>query len=228
MARTVVVCAAHPDDEALGCGGVMARHAREGDAVHVIFAADGVGARSIGNALSEQQSRERQEAAKRAAKILGARPPIFLDFPDQRLDSFPLLDLVQRIEQAVQDLRPAVVYTHHIGDLNMDHRRVAEAVMVAFRPLPGSTVTAIYGFETLSSTEWAAGGPSAQFHPVRYVGITDDLDRKLEALRQYDAEMRAPPHPRSYAAVQALAALRGATVGVAAAEAFTVLRDVLR
>ncbi len=227
-AETILVCAAHPDDEALGCGGAMARHARLGDSVHVLFAADGVGARLTRNSAAETPRRERREAANRAAGILGARPPIFLDLPDQRLDAVPMLDLIQHIERVASDTRPSIVYTHHVGDLNLDHRRVAEAAMVAFRPLSGSTVSAIYGFETLSSTEWSIGEACSQFHPVRFVDITHHLDRKLDALRQYHGEMREHPHPRSDATVKALATLRGSTVGVPAAEAFSVLREIVR
>src|SRR6476661_1599011 len=116
----------------------------------------------------------------------------------------PMLELIQHLERVARDMRPSIVYTHHSGDLNLDHRRVAEATMVAFRPLPGDTVSAIYGFETLSSTEWSIGGAHSQFHPVRFVDITHDLDRKREALRQYHVEMREHPHPRSYTTVQAL------------------------
>jgi len=227
MARTILVCAAHPDDEALGCGGVMARHAAEGDAVQVVFVADGVASRLINDAETHRRLTHRRDSANRAAKVLGAGPPIFFDFPDQRLDALPLLDLVQAIERIASGIRPDVVYTHHAGDLNMDHRRVTQAVMTAFRPLPRSTVTAIYGFETLSSTEWAFGSQPG-FRPLRYVSIAETLKRKLDALREYDFEMRDFPHPRSYKAVELLAAWRGSTIGVDAAEAFTVLRDIVR
>lgn len=218
----VLICAAHPDDEALGCGGAMARHAQRGDTVHVLFVADGVVSRP--GSHGEEIGR-RRDSARKAAQILGALSPSFLDFPDQRLDEAARLDITQAIERTAIDVRPTIVYTHHCDDLNADHRRVAEAVMTAFRPTPGQTVRAIYGFETLSSTEWGFNSRQA-FKPTRFVDIQATLLLKLEALRAYAQEIRDFPHPRSYKAVEALAVLRGATAGLEAAEAFSVLREI--
>ena len=223
---TILVCVAHPDDEVLGCGGTMARHVDAGDSVHVIFVADGVAARKGSDADRERALVGRREAARKAAKIIGCEPPNHLDFPDQRLDTVPLLDLTQIIEARLTQIKPDVVYTHHGDDLNADHRRVSEATMTALRPTPGQKVVAVYGFETLSSTEWVFHSRATAFRPNRFVGIEKTLERKLDALRAYRAEMRDFPHPRSYETVQALARLRGSTVGLAAAEAFTVLREV--
>ena len=208
MPKSVLVCAAHPDDEVLGCGGAIARHIDEGDQVHILFFTDG--------------GRKRVSAAESAAKILGADQPVFCTFPDQQLDTIPLLGMVKTIEQTIEPLVPNIIYTHHLGDLNLDHRLVAQAVLTAFRPLPGSTVEAVYGFETLSSTEWAS---EEIFVPTRFVAI--DVEKKLAALKEYQSEMRDFPHPRSYDGVRALAMLRGMTVGLRAAEAFTVLREII-
>jgi LmbE family N-acetylglucosaminyl deacetylase len=224
--RTVLVCAAHPDDEVLGCGGTMARHVDRGDTVHVIFVADGIGARKGSSAEHERALVERREAAENAARVIGCQTPHHLDFPDQRLDTIPLLDITQSIEALLTTIRPDLIYTHHEGDLNADHRLVSEATMTAVRPTPGQGVVAVYGFETLSSTEWVFHSRGTAFRPNRFVGIETTLGRKLDALRAYRAEMRAFPHPRSYKTVEALATLRGSTVGLAAAEAFTVLREV--
>jgi N-acetylglucosamine malate deacetylase 1 len=222
---TVLVCAAHPDDEALGCGGTLLKHVAGGDHVHILFVADGVASRHAPDADVTADAARRRSYAHDAARRLGARAPTFLDFPDQRLDQVALLDICQAIERATADIQPDIVYTHHAGDLNCDHQIVNRAVLTAFRPTPGRTVRAIYGFEVASSSEWAFGLPSP-FCPNRFVSMTDFLAGKLDVLRCYDVEMRAPPHPRSYQAVAALAAVRGATVGVAAAEAFTVLREI--
>jgi LmbE family N-acetylglucosaminyl deacetylase len=228
LSQTILVCAAHPDDEALGCGGVMARHAAEGDHVHVLFLAEGVSSRRTDDGKAQAELSERRDSAIRAAKVLGAQTPIFCDYPDQRLDMISLLDVIKSIESLTADICPNVVYTHHAEDLNLDHRRVTQAVMTAFRPYPASRVVAIYGFETLSSTEWAFGSRQSAFSPLRYVSIATTLELKLAALREYRFEMRDFPHPRSYETVKALATLRGSTVGVPAAEAFTVLREVIR
>lgn len=217
----ILVVAAHPDDEALGCGGTIARHAREGAAVHVVFMTDGVGARG-----SSAGDRERQAAANAALKLLGAQPPVFLDFPDNQLDTVPFLAVVKKVEEAVSRTNPSIIYTHHSGDLNIDHQITQRAVMTACRPMPGSGVREIYGFEVLSSTEWAAPAQDGPFLPVRFVGIYAFLDQKLEALRCYAHEMREFPHSRSYETVKALAVLRGSNNGLRAAEAFTVLRIV--
>src|SRR3954471_11009052 len=219
--RTILVCAAHPDDEVLGCGGTMARHVDRGDAVHVIFVADGIGSRQGTSAERERNLSERRDAATNAAHIIGCEAPHYLDYPDQRLDTVPLLDITQGIEALLATIKPDTIYTHHSDDLNADHRLVSEATMTAVRPMPGQAVLAVSGFETLSSTEWVFHSRGTAFRPNRFIGIEATLGRKLDALRAYKVEMRDFPHPRSYEAVEALARLRGTTVGLAAAEAFS-------
>jgi LmbE family N-acetylglucosaminyl deacetylase len=214
----VLIVAAHPDDEVLGCGGVIARHADAGDCVDIVFVADGVTARDGQRTGLDQ----RREAARKAAGILGARPPRFFDYPDNRLDSVALLDIVKAIEQVASEFAPVIAYTHHGSDLNVDHRVVHQAVMTALRPLPGSATRGLFAFETLSSTEWSPA-PHA-FRPDRYVDIQRQVDRKLAAFAAYGAEARPFPHPRSPEAIRALATLRGASSGLHAAEAFETLR----
>ena len=219
--KHILVVAAHPDDEALGCGGTLARHASEGDAVYAMFMTGGVGARRL------KESRfERRKLADKAARILGMKESAYHNFPDNAMDCMPLLDVVQVIEKAVRILKPYIIYTHHAGDLNVDHGVTARAVMVSCRPLPGSSVEAIYGFEVLSSTEWA--GPAAEdaFCPAHFVNIEKDFTVKMKALKAYASEMRDFPHARSYEAVEALATLRGTQIGVKKAEAFGVIRTV--
>jgi LmbE family N-acetylglucosaminyl deacetylase len=222
----VLVVAAHPDDEALGCGGTLARHAAEGDRVEAVFLTDGVSARRGGG--NESDRTDRQAAANGAAEVLGIGQLHFLGFPDNRLDSVPLLDVVQRLEDIVFSAKPDVIYTHHGCDLNADHRVAHQAVVTACRPLPEATLTAIYGFETLSSTEWSTPPIGAAFQPERFVGIARWLKVKLKALECYRDELRSYPHPRSLTTVEALARLRGSTVGLEAAEAFTVVRQLVR
>lgn len=218
----VAVIAAHPDDEALGAGGAMALHAARGDSVHPVFLADGVGARG-GDAAA---AKRRESAAQRAAKALGAAEPRFLGLPDNRLDSVPLLEVVQRIEEIIREVQPSVVYTHHSGDLNIDHLVCNRAVLTACRPLPHCRVRRIYAMEIVSSTEWGIPVHSDAFVPTRFVDITTTLAVKQRAVEAYAEEMREFPHPRSYQLVDALARVRGATVGLQAAEAFVVLREI--
>ena len=147
--------------------------------------------------------------------------------PDNRLDTLPLLDVVRCVETAIEELAPSVLYTHHGGDLNVDHRVAHQAVLTACRPLPGTGVRAVYCFETVSSTEWASPGDGPGFRPTRFVDIAQTLERKRQALACYEAELRAFPHARSLEGVEALARPRGAGVGVEAAAAFEVIREIV-
>ena len=220
----VLIIAAHPDDEVLGCGGASAWHVANGDRVHVVIVAEGATSREIdGDASSHEKSVDAlKNAAGNAAVVLGTTPPRFLGLPDNRLDSVDLLDVIKPIEKIVEELRPVIVYTHHAGDLNIDHRVVHQAALTACRPLPGSPVRAIYAFETVSSTEWAS--PEAlSFRPTRFIDISGQIDKKRVALAAYDMEMRPSPHARSMDNVAALATHRGACVGLGAAEAFQVI-----
>lgn len=214
-----MVVAAHPDDEAFGCGGVIARHAANGDSVHVIFMTDGVGARGAGNAESER----RRAAASNALSVLQAQSCCFLDFPDNQMDTVPMLEIVRQIEQQVSELKPSVVYTHSPADLNIDHQITHSAVFTACRPLPGSYVDEIYGFEVMSSTDWSSSARPT-FSPTLFIDIADFLSQKLNALEAYAEELRAPPHSRSLEHQRALAVHRGHSSGFEAAEAFETYR----
>lgn len=225
--RKVLVVAAHPDDEILGPGGTLAKHCAEGDLVHIAIAAQGATSRANKESGTDQKVDRLKEVARKAASILGAKEPIFLDCPDNAMDSLTLLEIVQKVEAVIDDLKPSIVYTHHGGDLNVDHELVHRAVLTATRPLPGSPVKAIYTYETLSSTEWTATQQQIPFIPLHYVNISDYISRKLEALKAYELEMRPFPHARSYDAVEAQATLRGAHVGLKRAEAFGIVREII-
>lgn len=216
----VLVVAAHPDDEVLGCGGCIAKHTASGDSVNILILAEGATSRDEERNVQiriEQVSALRQAACE-AADILGALPPRFCGLPDNRLDSLILLDITKRVEAVVKEVQPSIVYTHHGGDLNIDHRIVYQAVMTACRPVPHSTVKAIYSFETLSSTEWSSPTIGPTFLPTRFVDIKEFLGQKLNALEAYSEEMMDFPHARSIEAIKALARLRGASAGMEAAE----------
>jgi LmbE family N-acetylglucosaminyl deacetylase len=222
MSKHVLVVAAHADDEALGCGGTIARHVEAGDRVEVVFIADGVSAR-LGSA--DEDLARRLQATENARQILGIGKTRFLGLPDNKLDSVPLLNIVQPLEAVIQEFLPEVVYTHHYGDLNVDHRLTHQAVMTACRPLPSASVREILVFEVLSSTEWGGAGAAA-FVPNYFVDVSTTLDTKLRALDAYSLEMREPPHTRSMAHVKSLAQHHGHCVGVEAAEAFMVIRRI--
>lgn len=222
MSDSILAVVAHPDDEVLGAGGTLARLAAGGAKVHIAFLADGVGARGSDKAAAER----RIKAARLAASHLAALEPQFLGFPDNRLDQLDLLDITQAVERLVAEIAPGTIYTHHAGDLNIDHAICHRAVLTACRPLPGSSVRAIYAMEVPSSTEWASPAPNNAFMPTRFVDISAVAKVKRRALEAYGEEMRPFPHPRSFEAIDALARWRGATAGLAAAEAFMVLREV--
>lgn len=222
MTRCVLVVAAHADDEALGCGGTIARHVEAGDRVDVVFVADGVSSRP---GSGDDDLARRLQATERAQQILGITKSRFLGLPDNRLDSVPLLDIVQSLEAVIAELKPSIVYTHHVGDLNVDHRVTHQAVMTACRPLPSATVREILAFEVLSSTDWGSSGGDP-FIPNYFVDVSSMMSLKLRALEAYSMEMREPPHSRSIVHVAGLAQHRGHCVGVDAAEAFMVIRCV--
>lgn len=221
--KSILVVAAHPDDEILGCGGTMAAHRAAGDDVHVVILAQGLTSRG---AASEAQLEAHRLAGRRANACLGVTSVEFLDFPDNAMDTRPRLAVAQAIENIVGRLRPARIYTHHAGDLNVDHRRAAEAVMTACRPFPGNGSPEILFFEVLSSTGWSSPALLPAFEPNVYRDIAPYLETKLRALREYAHEMREWPHARSYQAVEHLARLRGAMVGRHAAEAFVLGRMI--
>lgn len=223
--KSILVVAAHPDDEVLGCGGTLAKHTANGDNVQVLFLADGESARGNLNKLGE-----RRNSCLKSLQCVGIekRQITFGDFPDNRMDQVSLLDIVKFIENASNDFKPDIVYTHHHGDLNIDHALTNRAVMTAFRPFPDKTTKEIFGFEVLSSTGWLNSSPGNIFCPARFVDISGFWDKKLAAVKKYDDEMRPFPHARSYRTLEALASYRGSFVGLEKAEAFTVIRQICR
>lgn len=225
--NAVAVVVAHPDDEVLGCGGTIARLVGEGRAVHVLIMSDGVTSRWLTeNFNSQSELSARNIAAHKANKILGVQSLQILDFPDNRMDRLEQLDVVRRIEEFISRVRPDLVISHHSGDVNIDHRVVHDAVVVACRPQPGVCVKELIFFEVPSSTEWRPSNSGLPFCPNIFINITNTLEAKMEALRVYAEELRQFPHPRSIAAIESLARWRGATAGVEAAEAFVLGRKV--
>lgn len=225
----VLVIAAHPDDEVLGCGGAMARFADEGRPVHVLLLADGESSRvdKAGQTVATSELAQRNEAARKANAILGTASLELLDLPDNRLDSLDLLNVVKRIESVIARYHPATVLTHHSGDVNIDHRIVHDAVIAACRPLPDHSVRELLFFEIASSTEWRPPASGTPFAPNCFIDVSATLGRKLAALEAYGSELRDFPHPRSLRAVEALACWRGASSGLAAAEAFIIGRNII-
>ncbi len=223
MKNKIAIIAAHPDDEILGCGATMAKHIEAGDEVSVLIMAEGITSRDLQrnpNVRSEELS-ELAQTAIAANKILGVTSVTLKNYPDNRMDSVDRLDIIKTIENFIEEHKPDIIYTHYIGDLNIDHRRINEAVVTACRPQPNFFVKTLLFFEVASSTEWQI--PNT-FSPNWFVEVSETLNLKLKALEAYQSEMRPYPHARSIKAVEHLARWRGASVGVEAAEGFVLGR----
>lgn len=220
MARVLVI-APHPDDEVLGCGGTIVKHVSRGDEVYLCIVT-----KAYPPEWSEDEIKSRKEEVLRVNEILGIRKTRFLDFPTVKLDTVPQKELDEAITRVANEVQPEVVYIPHRGDVNKDHRLVFEAAMVAVKPKLGSAIKQVLSYETLSETEWAAPFVENAFVPNVYVDISDTLEVKLKAMSEYRLELKEFPHPRSLEAISALAKIRGASVGVKAAEAFMLVREM--
>ena len=228
IGKTILVVAAHPDDEVLGCGGSIAKWTASGHIVHVLIMAEGATSRSSirdREAKSEELSLL-EKSANSAGKILGVASVKLLDFPDNRMDSVDRLDIIKAIEEEIKRLKPDTVVTHHCGDVNIDHRITHEAVVTACRPQPGHSVRLLLAFEVMSSTEWQPPGSNFVFQPNWFEDVVKTFDFKIKALDCYQSEMREWPHPRSLNNIKNLAQYRGSMVGCEFAEAFMLLRII--
>ena len=216
MNERVLIIAAHPDDELLGSGGTIKKLINNGYHVITVIIAKG---------RKEEEQNMKLNVIK-ANQHLGVEETIFLEYPNLLLETFPLHVITKEIESLVAKHKPAIIFTHHYGDINMDHQILFQAVLTAVRPLPGNKAIELLCFETVSSSEWSQQTNDKSFKPNYYVDITDTIDQKLEALQFYDVEMRPFPHPRSYKGVKHLAQVRGMTIGVENAEAFEIIRRI--
>jgi LmbE family N-acetylglucosaminyl deacetylase len=214
----VLVIAAHPDDEVLGCGGVLALHARAGDPVTVAIACEGESLRYGPDGVGQA------EHIRQAAEKLGVREVRQLRFPDQALETIRLTELIGPLEKVTREVRPRVVYCQYGGDVNRDHQILFKAALVATRPTEGYLDT-VYAFDTASSTEWAY---PRSFVPDTWVDISAALEVKLEAMACYVSELRDYPHPRSLKALEHRARALGNQVCLDAAEVFMTIRRVAR
>ena len=224
----VLVIAAHPDDEVLGCGGSIAKWSKDGNNVNVLIMAEGATSRdkSRDRVAHQNELSHLAQSAKKAGEILGVQCVALQDFPDNRMDSVDLLDVVKSVEEIIEKLQPEVVVTHHAGDLNIDHQITHQAVITACRPQLGHPVKRILSFEVPSSTDWQTPTAKNAFYPNWFEDISDIMELKINALEVYQSELREWPHTRSIKAIDHLARWRGASVGCEAAEAFMLVREI--
>jgi len=218
----VLVVAPHPDDEVLGCGGVMARHAAAGDEVHVV-----VVTRGHPDVFSPESVEQVRNEMGKAHRVLGVHSARFLDFPAPRLDTVPRHAVADSIFGVLQELQPHTIYVPHHGDMHFEHGLIYEASLVAARPVDQERVSRIFAYETLSETDWAPPIPGATFQPTVYVDIEPYLEKKLQAFSCFASQVKPPPHPRSLENIRALAMSRGSAAHLKAAEAFCLVREII-
>jgi LmbE family N-acetylglucosaminyl deacetylase len=218
MPKRVLVIAAHPDDELLGCGGTVALHVKAGDAVTAVIACEGESLRYGPDGVGQA------EHTQRAAAALGVTDVRRLGFADQRLDTVTLTDIIGPLEQVVREVQPEVVYCQYGGDVNRDHEILFKALLVATRPTEHA-IQAVYAFDTASSTEWAF---PRSFAPDTWVDISKTLEQKLAAMACYESEVRPYPHPRSLDGLRHRAQAWGNQHCMDAAEVFMTVRRTVR
>ena len=223
----VLVVAAHPDDEVLGCGGTMARLSAEGHEVYTAILGEGITSRYAERSEAQAAELAALRASAEAANArLGVREVFTFGLPDNRFDTVALLDVVKVVEGLIERLGPERVFTQHGGDLNVDHVVTYRAVLTATRPMQGGAVRDVLAYEVMSSTEWAFQQFSPPFRPNVFVDIGATLEAKVEAMAHYESEARAFPHPRSPEALRAVAHRWGSAAGLPAAEAFDLVRAI--
>lgn len=219
----ILVIAAHPDDEVYGMGGTIAKLSKAGHKVYTLIVTDGCSTQYKGN--REIVNIKKEEAIK-ANKFLGVEKIIFGNLPDMRLDTIPHIEINKIIEDAINKIKPEVVYTHHYGDVNKDHQLVYQSTMVAVRPTYNQCVKRVISYQVPSSTEWSEQNSINQFSPNIYIEIVDHIERKENAIKIYNTELRDYPHPRSLQYVEIWDKSIGLRVGIDRAEAFHLVRSV--
>jgi LmbE family N-acetylglucosaminyl deacetylase len=217
----VLVLAAHPDDQVLGCGGVMARYAAQANTVGVLIAT-----RGAPDLYSEDYVAGVRRETRAAHEVLNVSFCEQLDFLAPKLDTVPGHALADEFLRVFRTFHPTILYVPHRGDIHGDHQAVYQAALVAARPINGCSVRRILSYETLSESEWAPPGGDMAFVPTVFVNIEKHLAAKMSAMESYASQLKPPPHSRSLRAIEALARLRGAAVSMNAAEAFMLIRDI--
>lgn len=221
MGKKILIVAAHPDDEVLGCFATVSRLVKEGAEAYTLILGEGKTARKTKSAEQELEllSSEIQKANER----IGIKKTFTRHFPDNKFDSVPLLEIIKAVLEVKEELKPDIIFTHYKDDLNIDHRITYEAVITATRPMVDECVKEIYSFEVLSSTEW---NYPLSFSPNTFFDATKTLGDKLDAMALYDSELCEYPHPRSLEGIKLQAAHRGMQCGLLYAEAFECVRAI--
>lgn len=221
---------AHPDDELLGIGASINKLIKQENCrARAVILGEGLTSRSKERDLKswDNELKNHRENIEKARIKIGYESVGIYNFPDNRFDSIPILDIIKVIEEEKSSYLPDVIFTHHFKDLNVDHKLTAEAVITATRPIAQETVRMVAAFETLSATEWNFLNRNSAFFPNLFISIDEgSLNAKLEGLRCYDSEIREYPHPRSIEGLKILAQSRGLMISKLFAEAFEIIRII--
>lgn len=224
MPKNILIIVAHPDDETIAMGGTIKKHSLEGDIIKVISLTNGEDSRKN---FKPNQIDIRKKAAIKSSKILGFEWLSMHNFKDNSLDSYPLLEIIQTLEEDKIKFYPDLIYTHCSKDLNIDHRITLEAVLTVFRPVPNEKSVEIRLFEVASSTDYGSELVTGQFLPNLFIDVSKFWKFKKSALNCYKKELRKYPHSRSLDGIENLSKLRGNQIGRLQSEAFQILRKIL-
>lgn len=222
----VLVIAAHPDDEVYGMGGTIAKLSAEGNEVHVLIATDGSTMQYKDNPRLDEIIIKKKEETMYANEVLGVTKVHFGKLPDMKLDSIAHVNINSVIERIMRDVKPDIVYTHFYGDVNLDHQNIFKSTLVAVRPTPGQSVKELYCYRVPSSTEWSPQTVTSTFMPNVFVDISKYSQKKYEAIKLYETEIRNYPHPRSIEYIEKFDCATGLKCGIGLAEEFMLMRKI--
>lgn len=225
-----MIIVAHPDDELLGLGATMHKLITESKiTTRVVILGEGITSRSDNRDTGqwEKELKTHRKNIGAAQKCIGYHSVGIYQLPDNRFDSVDLLDIIKIIEKEKNDFMPDVIFTHHGGDLNIDHQRTFEAVITCCRPMDHEKVTTIIAFETPSGTEWRASTDPKHFIPNLFFEVSEkNVNAKIKGMESYEFEKRPYPHPRSPEALKIQAQRWGIATGKKFAEAFVIVRHI--
>ena len=224
--KKIMLIAAHPDDELLGCGGTLLYYKNKGYQIKIIFLSDGESSRDISSKKTQILIKKREGQAIKISKLCKFKQPTFARFLDNKLDTIPLIKIVKFIEREIKIFKPNIIITHNEDDLNIDHKTVFKATITATRPSSKTFVKSIFCFETPSSTENNFSKIKVSFNPNLYFDISKFINKKISMLKLYKQELRLYPHARSLEGIKVLAKYRGTQIGVKYAEAFNIIRQL--